>query len=121
MKASWNRYFSYENSYISKLFVGQLESAVTCGDCGYVSTVFEVFWDLSVPVPQADSSLHSCLDHFFDKERLDSYTCCKCKVSNATRVFRVVRWPHILTIRNIFINKNQILNVSGEEEKYPAV
>lgn len=34
------------------LFVGQLKSCVTCTVCGFCSTVFEPFWDLSIPVAQ---------------------------------------------------------------------
>lgn len=32
------------------LFVGQLKSSLTCTDCGYCSTVFDPFWDLSLPI-----------------------------------------------------------------------
>lgn len=32
------------------LFVGQLKSSLTCSHCGFCSTVFDPFWDLSLPI-----------------------------------------------------------------------
>lgn len=34
------------------LFVGQLKSCLKCQACGYRSTTFEVFCDLSLPIPK---------------------------------------------------------------------
>lgn len=34
------------------LFVGQLKSSLTCSECGYCSTAFDPFWDLSLPIPK---------------------------------------------------------------------
>lgn len=34
------------------LFVGQLKSSMTCTVCDFRSTMFDPFWDLSIPVPQ---------------------------------------------------------------------
>lgn len=34
----------------SDLFVGQLKSSLTCSHCGFCSTVFDPFWDLSLPI-----------------------------------------------------------------------
>lgn len=32
------------------LFVGQLKSSLTCSVCGFRSTMFDPFWDLSIPI-----------------------------------------------------------------------
>lgn len=45
------------------LFVGQLKSSLTCSECGYCSTAFDPFWDLSLPIPKVrcpHSSLSPC-------------------------------------------------------------
>lgn len=39
------------------LFVGQLKSSLTCTDCGYCSTVFDPFWDLSLPIAKVCSAV----------------------------------------------------------------
>lgn len=36
--------------------MGQLKSSVTCTFCGFTSTVFEPFWDLSIPLAQVSSA-----------------------------------------------------------------
>lgn len=41
------------------LFVGQLKSCVTCAVCGFCSTVFDPFWDLSIPVAQVRTRTHT--------------------------------------------------------------
>ncbi|XP_029817925.1 ubiquitin carboxyl-terminal hydrolase 2 [Manacus vitellinus] len=48
----WRRYQEREDSRISDLFVGQLKSSLTCSECGYCSTAFDPFWDLSLPIPK---------------------------------------------------------------------
>lgn len=44
------------SSVITDMFRGQLLSQVTCGRCGGVSSTFDAFMDLSVPVPSGISS-----------------------------------------------------------------
>ncbi|XP_032297658.1 LOW QUALITY PROTEIN: ubiquitin carboxyl-terminal hydrolase 21 [Coturnix japonica] len=48
----WKRYLEREDSKIVDLFVGQLKSCLKCQACGYRSTTFEVFCDLSLPIPK---------------------------------------------------------------------
>uniref|UniRef100_A0A8B9E6C3 Ubiquitin carboxyl-terminal hydrolase n=1 Tax=Anser cygnoides TaxID=8845 RepID=A0A8B9E6C3_ANSCY len=48
----WRRYQEREDSRVSDLFVGQLKSSLTCSECGYCSTAFDPFWDLSLPIPK---------------------------------------------------------------------
>lgn len=44
----------------SDLFVGQLKSSLTCSECGYCSTVFDPFWDLSLPISKVSSLKCTC-------------------------------------------------------------
>ncbi|KAJ4935138.1 hypothetical protein JOQ06_016674, partial [Pogonophryne albipinna] len=49
-KKMWNKYLEREDSKIVDVFVGQLKSSLTCSHCGFCSTVFDPFWDLSLPI-----------------------------------------------------------------------
>lgn len=49
---SWNRYQSFNSSIIFDLFGGMLQSTVTCLKCNYQSITFEMFLDLSLPIPK---------------------------------------------------------------------
>ncbi|RLV89025.1 hypothetical protein DV515_00015103 [Chloebia gouldiae] len=55
----WRRYQEREDSRISDLFVGQLKSSLTCSECGYCSTAFDPFWDLSLPIPKVREARQS--------------------------------------------------------------
>jgi len=75
------------------MFCGQLKSAIKCTNCGYVSTCFDPFLDLSVPIPKRfcenryssrddTCTLDECLQTFTDDEVLqgdEAYHCSKCK------------------------------------------
>lgn len=48
---SWNCYLSQNDSIITDLFSGQLQSTVECLVCHHKSFCFDPFLDLSVPIP----------------------------------------------------------------------
>ncbi|XP_014277447.1 ubiquitin carboxyl-terminal hydrolase 2 isoform X1 [Halyomorpha halys] len=106
LKASecWKQYLRCDNSRIVDLFVGQLKSTLQCTSCGHSSTTFEVFWDLSLPLPSRSGSLRlsQCLDHFTKEEVLDGDempTCCKCKTRRkCTKRFSIQKFPKILVL-----------------------
>lgn len=84
----WKRYLMSENSFILELFVGQLKSTLQCLVCGNKSVTFEIFWDLSLPLPSYSSyssnvTLADILRNFTQEEILDNREkprCSKCKI-----------------------------------------
>nr|BAN21345.1 ubiquitin specific protease 2 [Riptortus pedestris] len=101
---SWKQYLRCDNSRIVDLFVGQLKSTLQCTSCGHNSTTFEVFWDLSLPLPSRTGSLRlqQCIDHFTKEEVLDGDempTCSKCKTRRkCTKRFSIQKFPKILVL-----------------------
>uniref|UniRef100_A0A4X2K5F8 Ubiquitin carboxyl-terminal hydrolase 2 n=1 Tax=Vombatus ursinus TaxID=29139 RepID=A0A4X2K5F8_VOMUR len=74
----WRKYLEREDSRIGDLFVGQLKSSLTCTECGYCSTVFDPFWDLSLPIAK---------------------TCCRCRArKRCTKKFSIQKFPKILVL-----------------------
>ncbi|XP_013911246.1 PREDICTED: ubiquitin carboxyl-terminal hydrolase 2 [Thamnophis sirtalis] len=49
-KPAWPQTSCSPSSLPLDLFVGQLKSSLTCSSCGYCSTAFDPFWDLSLPI-----------------------------------------------------------------------
>ncbi|NXQ55510.1 UBP2 hydrolase, partial [Anthoscopus minutus] len=101
----WRRYQEREDSRISDLFVGQLKSSLTCGECGYCSTAFDPFWDLSLPIPKkgyGEVTLMDCLRLFTKEDVLDGDekpTCCRCKArTRCTKKFSIQKFPKILVL-----------------------
>lgn len=84
----WRRYLMSENSFILELFVGQLKSTLQCLVCGNKSVTFEIFWDLSLPLPAYSSyssgvTLADILRNFTQEEILDNREkprCSRCKI-----------------------------------------
>lgn len=101
----WRRYQEREDSRVSDLFVGQLKSSLTCSECGYCSTAFDPFWDLSLPIPKkgyGEVTLMDCLRLFTKEDVLDGDekpTCCRCKArTRCTKKFSIQKFPKILVL-----------------------
>lgn len=101
----WRKYLEREDSRIGDLFVGQLKSSLTCMDCGYCSTVFDPFWDLSLPIAKRgypEVTLADCMRLFTKEDVLDGDekpTCCRCRTrKRCTKKFSIQRFPKILVL-----------------------
>ncbi|XP_043937058.1 ubiquitin carboxyl-terminal hydrolase 2 isoform X2 [Protopterus annectens] len=104
-KRMWKKYLEREDSRIVDLFVGQLRSSLTCSECNYCSTVFDPFWDLSLPISKKSYSEVSLLDcmRLFTKEDLldgdEKPTCYCCKARRkCTKKFTIQKFPKILVL-----------------------
>ncbi|XP_062408810.1 ubiquitin carboxyl-terminal hydrolase 2a isoform X2 [Sardina pilchardus] len=103
-KKMWSKYLEREDSKIVDLFVGQLKSSLTCTECGYCSTVFDPFWDLSLPIAKGygEVSLMDCMRLFTKEDVLDGDekpTCYRCKARRrCTKKFTVQKFPKILVL-----------------------
>ena len=98
---SWTYYRKYNVSIIDELFAGQLVNRVLCTSCNHVSTTFDPFLDLSLPItPGKTKSLDDCLAAFQQEEEIkDSYVCEKCKSkSRAIKRLVVSKFPKYLVI-----------------------
>ncbi|XP_075765625.1 ubiquitin carboxyl-terminal hydrolase 2 isoform X2 [Pelodiscus sinensis] len=101
----WRRYQEREDSRIGDLFVGQLKSSLTCSECGYCSTAFDPFWDLSLPIAKksySEVTLLDCMRLFTKEDVLDGDEkpmCCRCKArTRCTKKFSIQRFPKILVL-----------------------
>lgn len=106
---TWQLYLKSDRSIIVDTFGGLLKSILKCKTCGFSSTVFEPFWDLSLSLPVCDANvltrkpnLNDCLDFFTKEELLDEQeqpTCAKCKVKRiCTKRIMIQKFPQILVI-----------------------
>ncbi|XP_043974596.1 ubiquitin carboxyl-terminal hydrolase 2a isoform X3 [Gambusia affinis] len=104
-KKMWSKYLEREDSKIVDLFVGQLKSSLTCSHCGFCSTVFDPFWDLSLPISKkgyGEVSLMDCMRLFTKEDVLDGDekpTCYRCKARRrCTKKFTIQKFPKILVL-----------------------
>ncbi|XP_007556018.1 ubiquitin carboxyl-terminal hydrolase 2a isoform X3 [Poecilia formosa] len=104
-KKMWSKYLEREDSKIVDVFVGQLKSSLTCSHCGFCSTVFDPFWDLSLPITKkgyGEVSLMDCMRLFTKEDVLDGDekpTCYRCKARRrCTKKFTIQKFPKILVL-----------------------
>uniref|UniRef100_A0A914DHB0 Ubiquitin carboxyl-terminal hydrolase n=2 Tax=Acrobeloides nanus TaxID=290746 RepID=A0A914DHB0_9BILA len=74
---------------IDRLFTGQLQSDLTCGKCGNVSTTVDPYWDISLELltahhdhsnnEKAEWTLEQCLANYVKPEYLGSSAKIKCE------------------------------------------
>lgn len=99
--SSWIYYRKYNISLIDDLLAGQLISTVTCKNCKYVSTTYDHYLDLSLPIiPDKTKNIMDCLQAFQKDEEIDdSYKCEKCKINaKAVKRLTIHRCPKYLLI-----------------------
>ncbi|XP_034556956.1 ubiquitin carboxyl-terminal hydrolase 2a isoform X2 [Notolabrus celidotus] len=101
----WSKYLEREDSKIVDLFVGQLKSSLTCRHCGFCSTVFDPFWDLSLPIAKTgycEVSLMDCMRLFTKEDILDGDEkpmCSRCEVRRVcAKKFTIQKFPKILVL-----------------------
>ncbi|XP_070825089.1 ubiquitin carboxyl-terminal hydrolase 21 [Chaetodon trifascialis] len=84
--AMWKKHLERDDSKIVDLFSGQLRSSLHCSVCSHYSNTFDVFCDLSLPIPKRSSAgevtLRECLDLFSQEEKLDKENSPMCERCN---------------------------------------
>ena len=100
---AWRFYLERNSSVIVDLFQGQLKSSVTCLACGHVSTTFDTFMYLSLPIPKRRGAmtLVDCLVEFSKDEILTDPTwkCPGCgKLVKARKKMDIWKVPPLLLI-----------------------
>ncbi|XP_066529105.1 ubiquitin carboxyl-terminal hydrolase 21 [Hoplias malabaricus] len=105
--AMWKKHLDRDDSIIVDLFSGQLRSSLHCSVCSHYSNTFDVFCDLSLPIPKRTESrttvtLRECLDLFSQEESLEkenSPMCERCnRCTKSTKRLTIQRFPKILVI-----------------------
>ncbi|XP_063959594.1 ubiquitin carboxyl-terminal hydrolase 2-like [Lytechinus pictus] len=99
----WRRQQQLTQSIIFDLFNGLTRSTLRCSTCDYVSVTFELFYDLSVPIPTGCSSLADALELYTKPETLtgeNKFRCEKCKtLRSGTKKMEIERCPKVLIIQ----------------------
>ncbi|CAD7923084.1 unnamed protein product [Amoebophrya sp. A120] len=99
----WNYSMSHGNSPMTDIFGGQLMSETRCGTCGHKSWTFDVFLDLSLPIPHVRTDqvdLLDCFRSFTAVETLDAdYKCENCKNrKNMSKRLTIYKPPRVMVV-----------------------
>ncbi|XP_072305947.1 ubiquitin carboxyl-terminal hydrolase 21 isoform X2 [Eucyclogobius newberryi] len=124
----WKRHLERDDSRIVDLFAGQLRSSLHCSVCSHYSNTFDVFCDLSLPIPKRRSggevTLKECLDLFSQEERLDkenSPMCERCnRRTDSTKRLSIQRFPQVIVIHlNRFTTSRWTISKSTVHVSFP--
>ena len=112
----WKNHIERENSIIVDLFHGQFKSVVKCPECDRVSTIYDPFMNLGLPIPSAQAKIRiKFIDENYNKnknkELLFFY---KCDERTNVREIKSKLFDDIKNNKkDILNNKNIQLNIEG--------
>jgi hypothetical protein len=134
---AWDRYLKFNDSIITDIFGGLLQSTVQCLTCQHRSYAFDPFLDLSVPIyrdgdgtnkglfstirqvtnpSENRSTLEKCLEKFTAEETLEGDNMVKCerckKPRKSIKQLSIFRYPKILVVH---IKRFRFNNFSREK------
>lgn len=103
MELHWLNHIKREYSPLIDMFYGQLISQIVCGNCNHIHHNYEVYCDLSLPLPKNTMNTYSMdnvINSYFNDEVLqDCWKCDKCNVmSPSKKSIKLWRNPKILMI-----------------------
>jgi ubiquitin C-terminal hydrolase len=102
---AWSTFFQKEYSPLVENFYGQTQTRVVCGACAAVSTRYEPWSILKLPIPGAETAgapaptLQTCFREQFAKEVLEDYACDKCETRGRSDICHAIsRMPAQLIV-----------------------
>lgn len=120
---AWVEYLKGEESYISKLFYGQIKSTVKCKRCEKESATYESFSNLSLELPPDANRcyLNDCLSMYFNGENIRGWSCPQCKSNqDAIKKLDISRLPSILVVhfKRFYADPDAISTVYKKKQNY---
>lgn len=85
---------------IHKTFSTDLQSAITCSECGNVTNTVDMAIDISLGIKNSDN-LTTCFENFTKEEKLDiKYNCSVCqRRTSASKRLSILKFPNVLSIQ----------------------
>eukprot|EP00826_Nyctotherus_ovalis_P029433 TRINITY_DN2325_c0_g3_i6.p1 TRINITY_DN2325_c0_g3~~TRINITY_DN2325_c0_g3_i6.p1 ORF type:complete len:234 (+),score=54.49 TRINITY_DN2325_c0_g3_i6:119-820(+) len=118
---TWSWYKRYNTNIIDELFGGLYKGSVTCKQCGYVSTTYDPFLEISLPV--VGHRVNDCLRQELDSEEMNKgagYKCLSCKkVTGIKKTVQIDRPPKYLILHlKRLVNGRKKISYQIDYEKH---
>ena len=99
---AWLEYTKAKESFILRLFYGQIKSTLKCKACGEESATFDTFSNISLELPSIEIDhdyLSNCFNSYFHGEIISGWNCPRCKVPrDAIKKLDISKLPPVLII-----------------------
>ena len=112
----WKNHIERENSIIVDLFHGQFKSVVKCPECDRISTIYDPFMNLGLPIPSAQSKMRiKFLDENKEKNEVKELMFFyKCDEKTTTREIKSKLFDDIKNSKkDLLNNKNISITIEG--------
>jgi len=116
----WQESLRRDSSGLTDLFQGQLMHILTCSHCHNSTYTFEVFLDLSLPIPVTERSRYStvgcslqqCFEEFTSEKEIEGVKCKRCGPQVCRGKMMVYRFPRVLVLHL----KRFAMDIDSEEK-----
>lgn len=99
MDISWCQKIGKEYSPFRHMFAGQHISQILCKSCKKIWHNYEIYQDISLPIPTDGNTLYDCLDQYFEDIELEDWKCDECgKGKHSNKTVLLWRTPRVLII-----------------------
>lgn len=99
---AWLEYTKASESFILRLFYGQIKSTVKCTVCEGESATYDTFSNLSLELPPNNIDrchISDCFNMYFNGERVSGWSCPTCKAPrDAIKKLDISKLPPVLVI-----------------------
>ena len=99
---AWLEYTKARESFILRLFYGQIKSTVKCTVCSKESATYDTFSNLSLELPMNNIDrchISECFNMYFHGEMIKGWICPHCKVPrDAIKKLDISKLPPVLVI-----------------------
>lgn len=99
---AWLEYTKAKESFILRLFYGQIKSTVKCTVCSKESATYETFSNLSLELPPSNVDrchIQESFNMYFNGERVKGWNCPHCKSPrDAIKKLDISKLPPVLVI-----------------------
>ncbi|CRK98995.1 CLUMA_CG011986, isoform B [Clunio marinus] len=99
---AWQEYTKAKESFILRLFYGQIKSTVKCTVCSKESSTYDTFSNLSLELPPNNIDrchIDECFNMYFHGEMVMGWNCPHCKAPrDAIKKLDISKLPPVLTI-----------------------
>lgn len=123
MDVTWCQKIGIEYSPFVHMFAGQHISQILCNSCGKIWHNYELYQDISLPIPINAHTLYDCFDTYFEDITLEDWKCDACEQGhNSTKTILLWRTPRILMVilkRFEWCNRSESFNKNTKNINIP--
>jgi ubiquitin C-terminal hydrolase len=108
---TWKTHYEKKYSFIIECFNGMTYNNISCENCEFKQDVFEPYNNISINLPNEQSTLLQCMEKYFSSSSVSTWICEKCQKQGCQKSCVLWSLPNYLIIHlKRFTNDGQKLH-----------